>query len=446
MVHFRVGELDGVSLEMDKWKTVLENSGHEVIYAAGTLGSANGYKISELGLNYEPSVTIRKNAFNKFEDFETEHDLKEAIQTLAETTEIKLQKFIDTYEIEFLVPNNIFSLPLNISATIALHQVIKNNNLPGVSHNHDFYWERERYNPTFSFIHQYLKQFFPPADLPTIQHVVINSLAQKQLKERKNIESKVVPNVFYFSEQPWEIDGFNKDLREKIGVGENDILILQATRVIQRKGIELAIGLLHELNKPENIKILRENPLYDGRRFKEDDQIVFVLPNLIEDPNYLEKIESKMKQFKVKYKFCNEFFANERTVEPEKKYSLWDSYAHADLVTYPSLHEGWGNQFLEAVKAKLPIIIFEYDVYKVDIGSEGFNTISFGSDIVDKDKDGLVKVAPEIMQNVAKKTIKALTELDFRQKMVEQNFQIGLEKFSLKALSQYILPLIQNEY
>ena len=96
------------------------------------------------------------------------------------------------------------------------------------------------------------------------------------------------------------------------------------------------------------------------------------------------------------------------------------------------------------MKAKLPIILFEYDVYKSDIGCEGFKTISFGSDIVDIDEDGLVSVAPEIMQNAVDETIKALTEPAFREKIVEQNFQIGLEKFSLKALSKYILPLISS--
>ena len=30
MIHYRVGETDGVSLEMDKWKKVLEKNGHRV--------------------------------------------------------------------------------------------------------------------------------------------------------------------------------------------------------------------------------------------------------------------------------------------------------------------------------------------------------------------------------------------------------------------------------
>ncbi|MFX1282935.1 MAG: glycosyltransferase family 4 protein [Promethearchaeota archaeon] len=442
MAHFRVGELDGVSLEMDKWKIILENAGHDVYYVAGTLGSSDGYKIPELGLDYEPSLKIFKNAFIELSDYETAYDFKKEIQLIVEKTKLKLQKFIDRHKIEFIIPNNIFSLPLNISATIALYQVIDSNRLHGVSHNHDFYWESRKYNPTIPLIQQYLDHLFPPVDLPLLKHVVINRLAQKQLKERKNIESTVVPNVFYFSEPPWKIDNFNRDLREKIGVGENDILVLQATRVVKRKGIELAIDLIHELNKPKNLSKLREKPLYNGRQF--NNKIIFILPNLIEDTDYAEKLETKLRKFKIKYSFCNEYFASERTSTPRKRYSLWDSYVHADLVTYPSLHEGWGNQFLEAVKAKLPIILYEYDVYKSDIGCEGFKTISFGSNIVDKDKDGLVSVSSEIMERAAEETIRVLTEPIFREKMVEQNFQVGLEKFSLRALAKYIQPLIPS--
>ena len=31
-----------------------------------------------------------------------------------------------------------------------------------------------------------------------------------------------------------------------------------------------------------------------------------------------------------------------------KMYTLWDLYPHADLVTYPSIYEGFGNALLEA--------------------------------------------------------------------------------------------------
>ena len=37
------------------------------------------------------------------------------------------------------------------------------------------------------------------------------------------------------------------------------------------------------------------------------------------------------------------------TAEGKKIYTLFDVYPHADLVTYPSHYEGFGNAFLEAI-------------------------------------------------------------------------------------------------
>jgi len=36
LAHFRVGETDGVSLEMEKWRKVLERMGHKVFFISGT--------------------------------------------------------------------------------------------------------------------------------------------------------------------------------------------------------------------------------------------------------------------------------------------------------------------------------------------------------------------------------------------------------------------------
>ena len=70
MVHFRVGELDGVSLEMDKWKQVLESKfKYKVIYLAGSLGQAEGYMIPELALDFQDSLVIRRNAFDVLSDY-----------------------------------------------------------------------------------------------------------------------------------------------------------------------------------------------------------------------------------------------------------------------------------------------------------------------------------------------------------------------------------------
>jgi len=54
--------------------------------------------------------------------------------------------------------------------------------------------------------------------------------------------------------------------------------------------------------------------------------------------------------------------SQEEKIKGLKKYSLWDCYAYSSVVLYPSLWEGFGNQFLEAVFAKKPIVSYEYPV------------------------------------------------------------------------------------
>ncbi len=446
MVHFRVGELDGVSLEMDKWYRVLEERfNHNVYYLAGSSGQSEGTIISELSLDYLPSINIRDKAFSHKIDPNAEKALRDEIRLITDRIKPKIHTFIEEFNITCFIINNIFSLPLNIPASLALFEVVRTKGISTMSHSHDFFWERSYYKPSCHLIRSYLDKIFPP-NLPNIQHIVINSLAKNKLKKRRDIDSKVIPNVFYFEDSNWIKDSFNSDIRISLNIDDNDIIILQATRIIDRKGIELVIDLIHELNKIEYNRILLNRPLYDGRIFQKNNKIVLVMPNLIEDTDYKERLENKCKTLNVEYRFCSNIFANHRHVSESKLkiYSLWDSYTQADLVSYPSLQEGWGNQFLEAVKAKLPIVLFEYDVFKEDIGPFGFKTISLGSNLQKPDVNGLVSVTQDKLHQVAQAVILVLQDQTTRVKMVLSNYEIGLQKFSITALGEYLQPLLSS--
>jgi len=448
LVHFRVGELDGVSLEMDKWKAVLEKElGHKVIYLAGSTGLAEGIAIPEMSLDDSHGLLIRRNALSKIEDFDSPASLEREIVSHKDKIKQKILDFIDSNEIDFIIPNNLLSLPLNIPATIALVEAIKERNLRGLFHHHDFFWEGNRpsvYVPTCSFVQRCLDEYYP-ADLPGFKHVVINSIALEALKKRRGIDSTIVPNVFYFEEQDWVKDEYNSDLKNSLGITDSDIVINHATRIVNRKGIEMVIDLIDELNKPVNIKKLRDRPLYDGRTFGDDDKIILVLPNLVEDQDYKLKLESKMKRLGVEHRFCNDSFAHARFVKTDgsKGYSLWDSYVHSDLISYPSIQEGWGNQFLEGLKAKLPIVIFEYEVYRRDIGPLGFDTISLGFTIEKRDENNLAVLPGGVLEVAARKVITLLQDKDLRDSVVRKNYRIGKEKLSMTALAGYLTPLME---
>jgi len=50
-------------------------------------------------------------------------------------------------------------------------------------------------------------------------------------------------------------------------VKDNDILMLQATRVTNRKAIELAIDVVGEMQKKEIGRYLKKQKLYNGTKF-----------------------------------------------------------------------------------------------------------------------------------------------------------------------------------
>ncbi|KPL23638.1 MAG: hypothetical protein AMJ93_04175, partial [Anaerolineae bacterium SM23_84] len=134
--------------------------------------------------------------------------------------------------------------------------------------------------------------------------------------------------------------------------------------------------------------------------------------------------------------------ARRQTAAGQRVYSLWDAYVFADFVTYPSLWEGWGNQFLEAVQGRLPLLVFEYPVYRADIKSKGFHVVSLGSAVAGRDEMGLVQVAPEIVEAAADQAVALLTNAELRRKTVEHNFTLGRKHYSLTSLRRYLAPLI----
>jgi len=442
--HYQVCRTDGVSLELEKWQKVLEEMGHSIYLCAGDLGSADGTLIKEM---YHHIPEIERLTFNTFDtlcDFNND-SYRAELSRWVKILEEKFSKFILEYKINYIIPQNIWSVAANPAVGIALENVRRKFNLPALAHNHDFYWERKRISLTCATVIEMVDKYYPPRD-PMIKHVVINSLGKKELAERKGISSTVIPNVFDFDPPYWQKDAYNSDFRSRIGLKENDLLILQATRIVARKGIELAIDFVKELDTPEQRAKIIKRGLYNGNQFKRDSRIVLVLAGYDRDDMtgiYLKNLKLKAKKAGVDMIHIKDIIGHERKFENENKlYSLWDTYVFADFVTYPSLWEGWGNQFLEAIRSKLPIMIFEYPIYISDIKPKGFDVVSVGSEIKGYDELGLAQIPTGRIQKAADKAVELLTDKKRRSRAVDHNFDVGKELYSLDALRRYLSNLI----
>jgi len=443
--HYQLGLTDGVSLEVDKWKTVLERMGHRVLLFAGRLGNRDGILLPEL-YHHQPEIEIvNQNILGQRDDL-TPDVLQKRIKDQTCVLENAIRDIIISNQIDILLVNNIWSVAMNIPAAVALEKVRKALGIRAIAHHHDFYWER-KLNPKLGLaeINKIFEGYLPPKD-PEIDHIVINSIAKLSLEKFKGLSSKIIPNVFDFDGPDWVVDDYNQDLRQAIGLDVGDICMLQATRIVPRKGIELAIDVVKALNEPGRRAVLKTRGLYDGRAFSKKNKIVLVLAGYErDDPTgvYLQKLKTKAQDLGVDLRHINSIIGPERFTDAGRKtYAFWDTYTIADIVTYPSLWEGWGNQLLEAFRAKLPILMFEYPVYLQDIKDKGFDVISLGSQITGRNQRDLVQVSDDVIQNAADQCVTYLTNRSAREEMVNKNFNIAESQYSYKVLESLLKELL----
>ncbi len=442
LCHYLIGGTDGVSLEMAKWRRVLKALGHRVAWCGGELHREHGTRISELSLRHPEVRRVQRWAYALLREHR-ESALEAAIERLAVAIARQLNDFIDREGIDLLIVNNIWSLGAHPAAALAFWRVVCERSLPAVGHHHDFYWERPLlYRPTCTYSEALLSEYHPPRD-GLLRHVAINSLAQEELRHRRGIESVVVPNVFDFDRPPPQRDAFNADFRETFGLGERDIVLLQATRVVRRKGIELAIDFTQALERRR--RELERLGRYDGQPFTTRDRIVLLLANTVDDRVYFRQLLDRSRKANVEMITASDRIAYQRSEGPRGKiYAFWDAYAHADLITYPSLWEGFGNQLLEAIWARLPVVLYEYPVYRADIGPRGFRVISLGYALAGEDKHGLVRLPPETLDRAAREALAALTDREARAEMADGNVRLASRHYSLPALERWLSDEVMN--
>jgi glycosyltransferase involved in cell wall biosynthesis len=115
------------------------------------------------------------------------------------------------------------------------------------------------------------------------------------------------------------------------------------------------------------------------------------------------------------------------TESGQKIYTLNDIYPHADLVTYPSDFEGFGNAFLEAIYFRKPIVVNTYSIYSIDIRPKGFSVIEINGYITEKS---------------VKQVNRVLEDAELRKKIVDHNYEIAKTYYSYSVLHNKLKALI----
>ncbi len=386
-VSTRFAGTDGVSLETAKWATVLERMGHECFYFCGECDRPpeKSYVVPEAHYRHSSIDAINQVVYQGtwgllherrrrhpeikelHQDFFSVYirpsHITQQIHELRFTLKEQLYKFAQQFHLEALIVENALTIPLNLPLGLAIAEFIAETGYPVIAHHHDFHWERQRFMN--NSVHDYLAAAFPP-DLPSIRHVVINSVQAQQIASRVGVTAMIIPNVMDFDSPPPPPDDYAQTVRADLGLPPDQYLILQPTRIIQRKGIEHAIELTRRLGLSAELVI--SHAAGD------------------EGTDYEKRVREFAALLDVKVNFESSIIGTERgfTADGRKIYALEDLYHQADLVTYPSNIEGFGNAFLEAVYYKRPLVVNNYSIYEADIKPKGFKVIEFDGFISEK--------------------------------------------------------------
>jgi glycosyltransferase involved in cell wall biosynthesis len=407
-VGTRFAGTDGVSLESSKWAQILWDHKHVSHWYCGKSDRDPGVSVvvPEAYFGHPEVEYISRQAFGALKRSPA---LTTKINDLAAYLKRTLYDFVERFSIDIMIVENALCIPMHIPLGVALTHFIAETEFPVIAHHHDFYWERDRFK--VNAVSDFLEMAFPPR-LPTIQHVTINSAAQQDLAHRKGVPSILVPKVLDFENPAPGIDEFNMDFRERIGLTPEDILVLQPTRVVPRKGIEHAITLLGQLG---------------------DERMKLIVTHASGDEGY--EYQSTLIEMAVHHgvdlRFVDDIVGDTRKMNEDggKRYSLWDTYPHADFVTYPSLYEGFGNALLEAFYFKKPVLVNRYSIYQTDIEPRGFRVLTM---------DGYMT------KKLANQVRRVINNIEYRTDMVERNYQLATSFFSYSVLRRKLRAMVCN--
>ena len=435
-VSGKLGDVDGVSLEVDKWIEVLLKEGHEVFTIAGkyanpvqSIETENQFLLEHLRFDSTLQKHYEKMVF-PFLTRQPTHLTNGTRDQILEDMTVKgkelgedIFQIIQNNNIDVIIAQNTNAMPMTLLGGIAVYNLLTEYKIATIFHHHDFWWERSRFSQ--NRIEGLLNKIMPPSDLGS-EHVVISSYSAHILSSIKRVIPTVIPNCENF-EEATVLDEYNSQFRKDLGFSEDDILFIQPTRIVPRKRIEDSVRLVG---------------MY-GRKYPETKNRIKFIISLYQgdelDDSYIEGIKDLARSEDVDMHLISDRVSSIRMTNEkgERLYTNRDVLLNADLAIYLPKWEGFGNAYLEAVSCRIPVVISTYLVYKTDIKCAGFENIEIRDDY---NEEGLLNIPESVLDKIHL----ILNNPKKKDQMTKNNFEIGIKEFGFDMLAKKLNDLLDS--
>jgi hypothetical protein len=470
ILHSLIGKNDGVSIVIDQTVNAMVKDmeidlGRIHFLAANTSPRFNAVTDEIFWHKSE----IHKTIISNFSTDPAPKGLDAMIHNKAIYAKKVIARFIRQRNIDLLIAHNT-SHPYNFITAVGLGYFMEELQAKGYIWPkvmvwwHDSYFEREQFSNPSPVIKKYLK-YLPGTYIDGIAFI---NHTQPELAKRLFMQynsdkleaffrdrSAVIPNTssitWDWQDQPWdgkqavypEQDNYNDTFLKDLGLLdelekrdfsiEDTAILLQHTRIVPRKKIELALDFAFELEKKfwklgqRKCIVL----LISGHSGDEQVEYKRFLRNYYEN-RILNNPDSNIIMI-----FGEDIILSHRDIIVDKKYYKFDEIpsiiaSYGGIGTYFSQVEGYGNNLLEMVSFALPVVINKYEVYKKEIEPLGFKFPSVENTTL---TDEVIDQAHEILVDVRK-----------RNQMVKHNLDILHEKLDHRIIAEKMLPLIANMF
>ena len=305
------------------------------------------------------------------------------------------------------------TLPENIIYTEALYQAIEiygeykclDNFV--IWRDHDLMWNSEKSVMKYG-VPPY-KYAIKPRNSKYITYVTLNSDLKEKLEEWCNydVKVKVVKNTYDFKGGDTYIN-----IRDKLKIGHEDVLIARTTRIIPQKRLDRDIYLIQKLNQ----LFIDDN--MDRKVF------LVIAGEQHENDEYFQELNNKINELNL-VSFIKFIGPLHHIYMPSQvdTITIEDLYHSCDLVSFLTSwdYDSYGNPVGEAISSNRCYITSNYEYYH-----EVFGKYDFEAPVMDisKEQDGLP------YDNFITDVYKLINDRPRMNKIASRNFSIGKEVLS----------------